>query len=889
MDNIEGGTGEMFSAVDNKPEIEKLKDFGWLSNKSDRNNLTSKKYYKEIRSRIHEGFDEKVISFNELHALHILGRCNNPNNWEDNKQGLVYGMVQSGKTANMICLMGLANASGYNFMILLSSEKNSLRKQTQKRVNKAFKLNQWNGSYDSRDNDYQHIQSLTNIDSDYQNKTAEELHDYISKDKTIIVCIKKNIDILKNFVRNLKEIQERYPDDFNKIKSIIIDDEADFASINTSKIEESEQEDEYKRTTAINNKIKDIRKTINNNSYVQYTATPQACIAADPDSLVGYPKDFLWLLDVYKENGQTYSYLGHNEFFDLHKKELIHIVKDTAWPHYIKDEEGKVNQIQAYWGRLDKKPKKVTLKNVVDKTIKDFEQNDNIREKYCQDYKSAIMDFIITCSIRWFRHYKKKSLEIPSRDDIVNLDYPYHSMILNLAYEKKQLQKILRIIDKIFKAVKKDYYEEKILFHKKFEAQKIKSESFGMNVPSMQELGHFINLSFKISEEIIENEYIYLLYSGKGGQPLDYDSTFNTVKKAAIIIGGHSLSRGLTVENLSTSFFIRSQVQSLGDTNLQMCRWFGHKRKDIDLISVYLMEYSSKLYSDLSRADNLLRDEFKETIHINRPPECFLIALQNNHLFAATSPKKSQLLVKGYKSSYSDGKTKSIHYSICAGHKENDKKLSDFLENIIYEDTGNLGRNSRVYRNVNIEEFKSFFKSLKIPEDQIYTPINYLSYLDEYENHGIEIPPLNIAVFGYEEFLKIKNDNFYFKSFAGGSNKNNLFAGDKWIDMPKEFHKKYHSGSRQNKRKSGDSILISFYRFNSKYKYNVKNSELNLSENDKNEIEKGKNLPPVILYTITTPLGGPTYKVSHNKKRQEVVNNLNCLDWEEKNSIIKDE
>ena len=170
-------SGEIFSAKNNNPDIGKLKDFGWLSNKTDREKLINENYYKSIRTRIHEGFKEEVIDFNELHALHILGRCNNPNEWNINKQGSVYGMVQSGKTANMLCLMGLANSAGYNFMILLSSEKNSLRIQTQKRVNKAFNLNPYDGTYEASENDFQEIKSLTNIDSDYKkNLLMEYLH-----------------------------------------------------------------------------------------------------------------------------------------------------------------------------------------------------------------------------------------------------------------------------------------------------------------------------------------------------------------------------------------------------------------------------------------------------------------------------------------------------------------------------------------------------------------------------------------------------------------------------------------------------------------------------------------------------------------------------------------
>ena len=146
------------------------------------------------------------------HSLQILSRCNNPEKWEEtnkspiylqpdvktnwkveesnwfeNKTGLVYGMVQSGKTASMISLMGLANASGYNLFILLCGGKNSLRDQTQERVNEAFGLDHWGGSNDK-------IISLTNINDDYNESVkADNGTDAFRRalGKTIIICVKK--------------------------------------------------------------------------------------------------------------------------------------------------------------------------------------------------------------------------------------------------------------------------------------------------------------------------------------------------------------------------------------------------------------------------------------------------------------------------------------------------------------------------------------------------------------------------------------------------------------------------------------------------------------------------------------------------------------------------
>ena len=83
--------------------------------------------------------DEEVCIDIQENSLHILSGCNDPRskgqNWGDkNHQGLVYGMVQSGKTASMMNLISLAIKAGYRLFIILAGDKSSLRDQTQERV-----------------------------------------------------------------------------------------------------------------------------------------------------------------------------------------------------------------------------------------------------------------------------------------------------------------------------------------------------------------------------------------------------------------------------------------------------------------------------------------------------------------------------------------------------------------------------------------------------------------------------------------------------------------------------------------------------------------------------------------------------------------------------------
>ena len=182
-----------FSIIDNDPKLSEVEYFGWLQDEVNRINLLNNKYYNSFIRKGLGNIPEEVKENIETHALHILGRCNNPKNWEnDNKQGLVYGMVQSGKTASMISLMGLAYVSGFNLIIVLSGDKTSLRNQTQTRINKAFGFSNRGANTGN-----EKIVSITQESYDYNESRdgysngLEVFRDYIRRNESMVICIKK--------------------------------------------------------------------------------------------------------------------------------------------------------------------------------------------------------------------------------------------------------------------------------------------------------------------------------------------------------------------------------------------------------------------------------------------------------------------------------------------------------------------------------------------------------------------------------------------------------------------------------------------------------------------------------------------------------------------------
>ena len=927
-------TNSEYTDADDYPSFEELKEFGWLNDDEIKSKIINNKFYQEIVFKSIGDMPFDVKQEIQLHATHILGRCNNPNNWGENIQGLVYGMVQSGKTASMMTLMGLAKSSGYRIFIVLSGDKDSLRNQTQRRINESFNLNKAGYSKNHINN----VRSITTLKNDYTLATngifnGIEAWDLRDPNECIIICIKKQKDNLDRLLKHLQEIEEACNEDriynhhfANDFKTMILDDEADFSSQDTSnKVEGS----------TIHNLLCQIRETLKQNCYVAYTATPQACIGANPEKLIGYPKDFIWLLEPHKlRNGETSSYLGLEEFFEKFPNQLITLISRNAWPHIVK-EEGKKMGIHV-----------PSLNNTIVTTEKlykiEFEHLDNLihkeleRNEFCKEFKIAMTDFLIGCSIRWYRHYIKCkssnyfSDSLPSLENIEEIEkideehtrhgfkpFPYHSMMFNLSYINENQNLIITLIDLLWKDIKvslkniksNKWTDENNLFLKGYQNQLEKSKRFELSIPSPLDLEPFIDIATKITGKSIpgdlSSKYIYLINSSiDEGMILRYDAETKEArpKKAAIIVGGHTLSRGLTIENLSTTIFVRSQVMSLGDTNLQMCRWFGHKKNSIDLQSVYMQNHTFELFQNISQADNQLRHQFRYHINKNIPNKCLLLQLYNSPLFKITSPSKMRDS-SSLNPSYSGITVDLLQHIKHEDFLSNSDLLESYIESLPENLKGCPEHNrALVYRDVPVDEFLIFFESLKIADDSLnITPKTYLKYLQKWRNdHPRDFPKFNVAIFDNqsngeyrERARKLNGVNDEFKSeeefknaatsslkaFRGGKStkeSQKRYCGDFLIDFSEKFHSINYE-TKNLRRPSNSAILFIFYRLKANYVGKFKDKLVYFEKKDKLFIDIKEN-KPVITFSIATPLGGPVFTSRINNKVFKLVseNKVEC-------------
>lgn len=537
-------------------------------------------YKKKLKNN---GLTEESIKEIEKATIKILKRLSRDTTQSDPVRGLVVGNVQSGKTANMAALMAMAADWGWNFFIILSGTIDNLRLQTQDRLfgdlNEKGNLN-WRA--------LQHLSKRTEI-----GQQPQHLHFGIGdRDRYFTVC-------LKNSSRLTKLIQWlQY--DVNKqkqMKILVIDDEADQAGINTADITEEERRKINKLIcNLVNGKTetsKEAKAKYQAMNYVGYTATPYANILNEAAFESLYPRNFISTLKVSNE------YFGPQQIFGLtnyeYEKDGLDIVRTIS-------ENGLRAIYEIYEGA--------------------------ILNGLPIEFENALCWFIcgVACMRTW--QYKKPISMLVHTSQKTE----HHEMIANAIkcwFEQDKSE--------ILKKCKRVWQEETTRFTlKDFIVQypDYGLQSTVKDYPNFEEIQKDIEILLhhnltnipldNESEELKYHEGIHLCIDNCRNSYIkgDNDSTMfvrlayppkdkmPTPAPAFIVVGGATLSRGLTIEGLISTFFLRSSKQA--DSLMQMGRWFGY-RKGYELIPrIWLTNNTIEQFEFLSVLDQELRDEIKD-------------------------------------------------------------------------------------------------------------------------------------------------------------------------------------------------------------------------------------------------------------------------------------
>ena len=500
------------------------------------------------------------------------------------------------------------------------------------------------------------------------------------------------------------------------------------------------------------------------------------------------------------------------------------------------------------------------------------------------------------CGFRWYREFNKRQivseekLQPPTIDEIKKT-YPYHAMMFNMAFVTENHRMIVELVESLFKnaikpnwdkILKTGWKDNESFFAKGYSTQLDKSVHFKANViPSKEDLTHFIDVALRISMENIPDEptFVYKLNSDDEGQTLDYDadSLDKKPKKATIMVGGNILSRGLTIENLSVSFFVRSQITSLGDTNLQMGRWFGHKRKDIDILSIYTQRLNVTLFNDLALCDAMLRQRFRDILIDETPMDEAVIEIVTSEAFRATSPSKSQFSknTPGYVPF--SGKLQPIMNPMDhKKFKDNNTILESFISENTYKDKKFMLSRGWVFYECETDSVLNLLSKFNFDRNSRVSTLGYKTYLDKWmENKGY-LPKINIAIIGKnergednprkraraiapfagsntEKAIK-ENATLNLLRLRGGQGSDKRYLGDQFLDKDWTFHE--NNKSRKS-RETDDGILIIFYKLDPNYV----NKKVYFVKSDKGYVDMKD---PLITVAFATPVGGYNFKSQIN-------------------------
>jgi len=559
----------------------------WLTDNKENINWYYWNRYKQLL--IKNGFGNTVVGKMDIVTDEILDLLQNPKDtgsWQ--RKGLVVGHVQSGKTANYAGVVCKALDAGYRIVIIMAGLLNSLRKQTQGRIDSGvIGLDSSLMLHDIAIADklvgvglFSHKEqicpvSITTADADFNKRTATQQQAAIAQFKPpLIFVVKKNVSILKNLIDWLKNNNSN----LNDSPMLLIDDESDHASINTKKDDLD--------PTKTNERIRELLKLFPKNVYLGYTATPFANIFINPDTPEEmmndlFPENFIKTLDA------PSSYFGGTRLF-------------------VNNELNAIREIEDYADFLPLKHKKEQLPDFIPETLKE-----------------SIRVFILVCAIRILRGDERKHNSmlinvsrftgIQSQIRILTHSYlsdlkngvsNYHALPTNEALRNEFLASFATTFDKEFYDIKlnfQDTYSSQIEWH---EIQSV------------------------LHKAISRIEVIEVNSSPNAEKEIDYSERNYPNGRHIITVGGLSLSRGITLEGLSISYFLRNSI--MYDTLMQMGRWFGYRPNYEDLCRIYMTEQARGWYEHIASATEELRDEFRKMDELKKTPKDFGLCVRNH-------------------------------------------------------------------------------------------------------------------------------------------------------------------------------------------------------------------------------------------------------------------
>lgn len=587
------------------------------------------RYWQRYQTFLEKKMAVEVVGALDESTDNILGRLEDPTRqgiWD--RRGLVVGHVQSGKTASYTGLVCKAADAGYKIIIVLAGLHNNLRAQTQIRLEEGFLGYETSASrdpgkpigvaeIDSDPSIHPHCATTRADNGDF--KQAVAAHFAISpEERPWLFVVKKQKTVLTQL---FKWIQNHVADTIDKdtkrrlvtrLPLLVIDDEADNASVDTGEqlFDDNGNPDEEHQPKTINSLIRKILHAFERKAYVGYTATPFANIFIHrqgetkdegPDL---YPKAFIINLAA------PSNYVGPAKIFGLSTPEgrteglpLMRPIDD----HINKETPGG-------WMPV--------------KHSKEHVPHFNGQETVPPSLRKALQAFALACAARELRGQGNE-----------------HSSMLVHVTRLVQVQKhvtaqVENALRKLKQGVTRGTDPSLLL-----ELQELWEADFAPTTRAVNELladtdGSLPALSWSdiaVKLPDVLEDIVVRMINGSAKDALDYAQEASHGLKV-IAVGGDKLSRGLTLEGLCTSYFVRTT--KMYDTLMQMGRWFGYRPGYVDLCRLYTTPDLVEWFGHIADASEELRAEFDDMAERGATPMDYGLKVQSHPVMLVTSPLK---------------------------------------------------------------------------------------------------------------------------------------------------------------------------------------------------------------------------------------------------------
>lgn len=556
-------------------------------------------------------------------VLSLLEDPRRENPWD--RRGLVVGHVQSGKTSHYTGLICKAADAGFKIIIVLAGTHNNLRSQTQMRLDEGFLGYETKpilediriigvGEIDSDPAIRPNFATNRSDKGDFSTAVAKNLG-ITPEERPWLFVVKKNKTVLERLLRwTRNHVANAVDEHGNKIVTnlplLIIDDEADHASVDTGEqVFDSEgKPDEEHQPKTINRLIRKILHSYTRKAYVGYTATPFANIFIHEGGVTREDGPDLFPSSFIHNLAAPDNYVGPAKMFGLGDEvdkglPLIRLISDNS------DTEEKNG-----WMPQRHRNGHLPLHDGKDEIPPSLQE--------------AIQSFILSCSIRYLRGQQNE----------------HSSMLVHVTRFNSVQQSVNKQIDNYVRHLRqritRGIGNEEALnslnnLHKRdfLPTSKIFSKEHPDVVPTINPAWNEI---VKILPDVLSDIQVRMI-NGTAKDALDYSEHEGTGLKV-IAIGGDKLARGLTLEGLCVSYFLRAS--KMYDTLMQMGRWFGYRPGYLDICRLYTTSELAEWFRHITEAAQELREEFDLMAASGSTPREYGLKVQSHPVLMVTSRLK---------------------------------------------------------------------------------------------------------------------------------------------------------------------------------------------------------------------------------------------------------